>query len=67
MSFDLEDHANTLLVRGITAEQQETKMANLERLAKQGYRVIKMIDHDKYEVKGAEGYYNPYTSKWTNQ
>jgi len=56
-----------LAIRGVTEEEHNTKMHNLSELAKDGYRVIKMLDHDKYEVegrKGRKGTYNPYTDSW---
>jgi len=51
--------------RGVTLEQQETKMANLTKLAKEGFIVIRAITHEMYEVKGKDGHYNPYTDTWT--
>lgn len=50
-----------LLNRGVTQEQQQEKMRNLIRLAKEGFRKVKMIEHDCYEVEGKKGLYNPYT------
>ena len=50
--------------REVTEEQQETKMDNL---AKFGCKVIKMISHDKYTVRGETGYYNPYTDTWEHR
>jgi hypothetical protein len=50
--------------RGVTIGEHLTKMANLTELAKKGFRVIKAVRHDKYEVKGREQYYNPYTNEW---
>lgn len=55
-----------LLNRGVTLEQHETKMTNLIKLAKDGFRKIKVIDHDKYEIEGKDGFYNPYTDTFIN-
>jgi len=49
---------NALGSRGVTRIQHETKMRNLANL---GSKVIKMINHDKYTIRGEAGYYNPYT------
>jgi len=56
-----------LASRCITEEQQATKMANLTRLAKNNFRVIRMIDHDKYTVDCCVGFYNPYINEWTEE
>ena len=53
-----------LLNRNVSLEQHETKMANLSKLAKQGYRRIKPLAHDCYEIEGKDGLYNQYTDKW---
>ena len=50
--------------RGITLAEHCVKMDNLTELAKQGFRVIHAVRHDKYTVKGRDQYYNPYTNEW---
>ncbi len=50
--------------RGITVLEHETKMANLNRIAREGLRVMKAVRHDKYQVKGRSQYYNPYNNTW---
>ena len=52
---------SALAARGITPEQQDTKMRNLVAL---GPIVIKPVTHDRYTVAGHEGFYNPYTDTW---
>jgi len=53
-----------ILNRAITIEQQNTKMENLTTLAKQGFRVIRAIQHGMYWVKGTNKLYYPYTNEW---
>ncbi len=53
--------------RGVTLAEHETKMANLIALAREGFRVIKPIQHDKYAVKGKDQFYNPYNNTWYGQ
>jgi len=53
-----------ILNRGVTLKEHQTKMDNLSTLAKQGFRVIFAIEHDKYEVQGKAQFYNPYTNTW---
>jgi len=55
---------SSILNRGIKLEQQKKKMDNLTTLAKQGFRVIRVIEHDNYWVKGKNQLYNPYTNEW---
>jgi hypothetical protein len=52
-----------LINRGVTLAQHTTKMENLSKLAREGFRVVKAVHHDKYEVRGREGFYNPYTDE----
>ena len=55
---------NHLANRGVTLAEHIVKMDNLTILAKQGFRVMKAVHHDKYEVKGKDGFYNPYEDFW---
>lgn len=47
--------------RGITPDQQDNKMRNLERF---GCVRMVAIAHDTYKIDGYDGFYNPYTDKW---
>lgn len=51
--------------RGVTKEEHFIKMENLRKLAAEGFRIIRAIDHDCYTVVGKKGTYNPYTDTWT--
>lgn len=53
-----------ILNRGVTLDQHNTKMANLSSLAREGFRVIRAIRHDKYSVEGKDQFYNPYRNTW---
>jgi hypothetical protein len=48
--------------RGITLEQQQTKMRNLDKIGTE--RVYK-LSHDMYLIDGR--FYNPYTDTWRNK
>lgn len=56
--------ANVLAARGVTWEQQETKMNNLSRISRGGIK-IRALAHDQYLVEGKEGYYDPYTDAFS--
>ena len=58
-------YLKALSLRGVTLEEQETKMKNLTALAKDGYVKIRAITHSSYLVEGKEGYYNPYEDTWS--
>jgi len=49
----------------LTLSKQEIKMENLTNLSKSGSPIYTALEHDKYQVKGKEGYYNPYTNTWS--
>ncbi len=55
---------NAIYNRGITLKEHNIKMANLTKIAKQGFIKMKAIRHDKYTFDGKEQYYNPYTDEW---
>ncbi len=50
--------------RGVTLDEHRIKMDNLHKLAVEGFRVVRAVQHDKYTVKGKDQFYNPYTNTW---
>lgn len=50
--------------RGISPDEQTTKLNNLAWIQNSGRRV-KCIRHDCYQVEHMPGYYNPYTDSWS--
>jgi hypothetical protein len=57
----------TLKERDVSMEEHVIKHRNLLTLAREGYRIVRMIEHDKYWVKGKDKYFNPYTQKWSGR
>lgn len=67
MDYKQESYLESqLLNRGVTLKEHEIKMANLTRLMKEGYKVMRAVEHDKYVIEGLnhKGIYNPYTDSF---